>query len=308
MNFEQSQGKVIVTSGKKYIDIDAYASCIVYANILKTIGVNAIAVTTAELNESVPKEIFGDKNQMLKEYNYAENDKFIILDVSNKEYFDTFVKEQKIIKIVDHHYGFEDYGRKKLGDNSIIESIGAVATIVVEIAEKNGYLNIISDKEVYLLMAAILDNTLNFNAKITTNRDKEAYKKLKRIVKENNFEKKYFEECQNTIKKDLKKYIRLATKCEKINNKLPPIFSQLVVWNKNFIISNMSKIVEELDSIGEEWILNLIVLQERKSYIISTNYESKKKIEKLFEKKFKENILDLQSIWLRKEIIKKSFE
>ena len=41
--------KIIVTSGNRYIDIDAYASCIAYANLLRLKGKNAIAVSTANL-------------------------------------------------------------------------------------------------------------------------------------------------------------------------------------------------------------------------------------------------------------------
>ena len=41
------------------------------------------------------------------------------------------------------------------------------------------------DKDIAkLLMAAILDNTLNFTANITTERDKNAYKKLELLINE----------------------------------------------------------------------------------------------------------------------------
>ena len=43
----------IVTSGSRYIDIDAYASCIAYANLLNLKGIEAKAVSTAKINESI---------------------------------------------------------------------------------------------------------------------------------------------------------------------------------------------------------------------------------------------------------------
>lgn len=308
MKIQDFKGRIIVTSGKNYIDIDAYASCIVYANILSSLHINAIALTTAKLNESVPKTLFGEKNEMLKEYSYKPEDKFIVLDVSNENFFDTFVKSKDIIQIIDHHYGYEEHWNKKLGEDSIIQPIGSVATVIEEFAEKTGYIDKMSESEAYLLMAAILDNTLNFDSKTTTDRDRISYEKLSNIVKDNQFNKKYFNECQNTIQKDLAYYVKLATKCEKINEKLPETFSQLVVWDKNEIFSKLEVIASELDKIGIDWILNLIVLEEKKSYIISKNENSKKKIEKIFTLKFDKNILDLGMVWLRKEIIKKSFE
>ena len=39
---------VVVTSGKKYIDIDAYASCIAYAKLLNLKGIKARAISTAK--------------------------------------------------------------------------------------------------------------------------------------------------------------------------------------------------------------------------------------------------------------------
>ena len=44
---------IIVTSGARYIDIDAYASIIAYANLLNLKGKNAIAYSSSPLNESI---------------------------------------------------------------------------------------------------------------------------------------------------------------------------------------------------------------------------------------------------------------
>jgi len=304
---EEIKGRMVITSGRKFIDIDAYASCIVYANILSRLGINAIAVTTAQTNESIPKSML-ENNKMLDTYKYQTGDKFIILDVSNKEYFDTFVKIEDIIQIIDHHYGFEKYWKDILGKNAIIEPIGSVATIIYEIAEKTKYIKEMSQEEIYLLMAAMLDNTLNFKAKITSRRDIIAYDKLSQKVQDHEFSKKYFEECQNVIQSDLEYYVPLATKCEEINDRLPIVFSQLVVWNKEWIFLNLEKIYREIDKQGEDGILNLIVLEEERSYIISKNNDSKKKIERLFNLKFNGNILKLSNVWLRKEIIKEALQ
>ena len=48
---------IVVTSGNKYIDIDAYASCIAYANLLNLKGQKAKAVSSAKPNESIPSSL-----------------------------------------------------------------------------------------------------------------------------------------------------------------------------------------------------------------------------------------------------------
>ena len=297
---------IIVTSGSNYIDIDAYAGIIAYANLLNLKGIPAKAVSTAKLNESITPSLL-NLNTVLDEYEKSDSDNFIILDVSNKDYFDNIVNESKIIEIIDHHTGFEEYWKEILKEKSRIEFIGAVATIIVEDYEKENLLDNMSKDIALLLMSAILDNTLNFKAKVTDQRDINAYKKLSRIVGNiGNFEEKYFLECQKSIEANLEKSIENDTKNEKTCDILPDTFSQLTLWNKDFILNNKENVYKILDKMSPEWMLNIISLEEGKSYIIANNELVKRNIEKLFEKAFKTDIMELDSVWLRKEIIKKA--
>ena len=296
----------IVTSGCKYIDIDAYAGIIAYSNLLRLKGIQAKAVSTAKLNESITSSLL-ELNTKLDKYEEKEDNEFIIIDVSNKDYFDEIVKESKIVEVIDHHTGFEEYWERKLGENSKIEFIGSVATLIVEDYEKENLLEKMSKDIAILLMSAILDNTLNFQAKVTNERDKIAYKKLQKIanVKEN-YEEKYFLECQQNIEKDLKMAIENDTKVEKICDLLPRVFGQLTLWNKEFIISNKEIVYETLNHIDKEWMMNLISLEDAKSYIIAEDTNVKVGLERLFNKSFEDDILELENVWLRKEIIKKA--
>ncbi len=297
---------IIVTSGSNYIDIDAYAGIIAYANLLNLKGIPAKAVSTAKLNESITPSLL-NLNTVLDEYEKSDSDNFIILDVSNKDYFDNIVNESKIIEIIDHHTGFEEYWKEILKEKSRIEFIGAVATIIVEDYEKENLLDNMSKDIALLLMSAILDNTLNFKAKVTDQRDIKAYKKLSKIVGNiDNFEEKYFLECQKSIEANLEKSIENDTKNEKTCDILPDTFSQLTLWNKDFILNNKENVYKILDKMSPEWMLNVISLEEGKSYIIANNELVKRNIEKLFEKAFKTDIMELDSVWLRKEIIKKA--
>ena len=296
---------IVITSGSRYIDIDAYATCIGYRELLKLKGIEAKAITTAKLNESVTKSLL-KLNIRLDEYKPQETDEFIVIDVSDKEYFDNIVKLDNIIEIIDHHVGFEEEWKQKLGEKSNIEFIGAVATIIVEAYENENLLDKMNSDVAYLLMAAILDNTLNFKAKITTERDKIAYEKLEKIVGNNEYSERYFLECQHDIEENLAEAISNDTKLDNINEIIPYVFGQLTVWDKKNIINNKKIIYDVLNSFGNEWMMNLICLKDGKSYIVCENPNVKTRLEKLMENKFIEDIMTLPEVWLRKEIIKKS--
>lgn len=51
-------------------------------------------------------------------------------------------------------------------------------------------------------------------------------------------------------------------------------------------------------------MLNLICLKDEKSYLIAKDIEVQDNIEKLFHEKFQNEIMKLDNVWLRKEIIK----
>lgn len=296
---------VIVTSGSKYIDIDAYAGCIAYANLLNLKGIKAKAVSTATFNESITKSLMS-LNIKLDKYTENENNEFVIVDVSNKKYFDNIVKEDSIIEVIDHHVGYEEYWKKILNKNAKIEFIGSVATIIVEEYEKANCLSKMSKDIAILLMSAILDNTLNFKAKITTNRDKIAYKKLQDIAKtKENYAEEYFLECQLKIEENLKYSIENDTKIEEINTILPKIFGQLIIWNNIIFEKDNKKIIyDTLNNLGNDWMINIVCLAEGKSYIIAPNIKVQSNLEKLFNKHFENDIMQLDDVYLRKEIIK----
>ena len=260
---------ILVTSGSKYIDIDAYAGIIAYSNLLRLKGIQSKAVSTAKLNESITSSLL-ELNTKLDKYEEKEDNEFIIIDVSNKDYFDEIVQENKIVELIDHHTGFEEYWKSKLGKKSKIEFIGSVATLIVEDYEKENLLEKMSEDIAILLMSAILDNTLNFQAKVTNERDRIAYTKLQNIANiEENYAEKYFLECQQNIERDLRMAIENDTKVEKICDLLPTVFGQLTLWNKEFILSNKKMVYETLNHIDKEWMMNLISLEDAKSYIIA---------------------------------------
>ena len=297
---------IIVTSGARYIDIDAYAGIIAYAKLLNLKGENAIAYSSSPLNESVTNSIRNSKYTISNQINLTDNDEFIILDVSDPDFFDKSVDMARIIQIIDHHYGFEDYWNSKSNVDTIIEKIGSVATLIFELYEKENLLEDLDKDMCLLLMSAILDNTLNFKAKVTTSRDIEAYKKLEKLSNSNfNYAEFYFNECENEINKNLKEAILNDTKLDNSSGKVPPVFSQLTVWDASSILDDINLIYKSLNTFKKPWLMNLISLKDGKSYLISNDDNIKLNLETTFNCKFINDITILSNVWLRKEIIKK---
>lgn len=297
---------IIITTGKKYIDIDGYASSIAYRELLRMQGKEAKFISTATANYSVTKSLL-ELPFRLDEHQITPSDEFIIIDLSNKSFFEDFVDENKIIELIDHHDGFEDYWKKVLKEKAIIEPIGSVATIITEKYEQLNLLEKMDKDVAKLLMAAILDNTLNFTAKITKERDKVAYSKLEEISEDPEFKAKYFSEVQSTIEKDLENAIVNDLKVEEIKG-LPKALGQLTIYDMGLLKEKLETIKEIMRKHAEKWLINIICLKDKISYIMCSDESVAYDIEKLFNKTAKENIVELETTILRKEIIKTALD
>lgn len=303
---------IIITSGKRYIDIDAYSGIIAYTHLLKSLGKDVLGISTAKFNESICP-VIKDINislDIIDENIDINNSEFIILDVSNPDMFDEIIEDNnKIIEILDHHPGFEGYWKSNTNINLDIEFIGSVCTLIFEKYKKYNKLNLLTPDICKLLLAGILDNTLNLKANITTQRDIEACDNLYKIAKiDKSWANTYFSSCQELIEKDLESSIKNDVKIKCKDKYLPDVFGQLLVLNKDSILEKENEIIKIMNSYNEPWIFNLVCLNDGKSYIISNDDTTKKQIETLFYKKFENNILTLDKFLLRKEIMKKAYD
>lgn len=294
--------KIIVTSGRKYIDIDGYAGIFAYKELLNSLGDPAYAKTTAYINESVPK-IITDLGFKFDEVDISDEDKFIVLDVSNPEFFDTFVKEDRIIKIIDHHIGYEEYWQKK-NINSQIEFIGSICTIIFEKYLENNKESLLTPSLCKLLIAGILDNTLNLKSNNATPRDIKAYQKLLSIGGiDASWGEEYFKSCYENIENTLVESIKNDTKIETTSSHLPKVFGQIIVLDISVIYDNMLKVNEAFKGY-DKWLFNVICLKDGKSYLICSDNEVVEKLVPILGGTYQDNTLVLDKYMLRKEIIK----
>lgn len=300
---------IIVTSGASFLDIDAYAGIIAYTDLLNLMGTPSKAISTAPLNESITPEIRSWGTNIESAYLSNTKDSFCLIDVSEPEQFDSFVDTSKVSKIIDHHPGYQNVW-EKLGTDAVIEPIGAACTLVFEAWMHAELIDKISVTNARLLIAGILDNTLNFRAGVTTERDRQAYEELMNHAElPDNWPAKYFRDCQVNIEADLAKALKNDTKTIRETDRLPLIFGQLVVWDgQKLVRDNRAEIAATLGALGEDWALNLVSIGEGKSYFLADNPTSQAKLGKTMGVNLSSGTAEADRLWLRKEILKRAQE
>ncbi|MET1033202.1 MAG: DHH family protein, partial [Candidatus Saccharimonadales bacterium] len=78
----------IITAGANYSDIDVYGGISAYAELLRAQGIDAQAVTTAALNDSIPPIVRAWKVSLERSYTPRPDDRYTLIDVSEAKYFE----------------------------------------------------------------------------------------------------------------------------------------------------------------------------------------------------------------------------
>lgn len=292
---------IIITSGKKYLDIDAYASMIAYRELLRALGEEAYAVSSASPNSSVPSMI-KNLSYELDNISPTADTEYILVDVSNPDFFDTLVNTDNITEIIDHHDGFLDFWDKK-GVKNQIEFIGSVCTMIYEKIAESGQEKILDSNLCKLLAAGILDNTLNLRADITDKRDTEAYGRLKIIGGiSDEWSAEYFAACDAEKAKNYEQAILNDLKIEKVNPIFPKVFGQIILGSANKIdYATIERALANYD----EWVVNIISLEDGKSYLYFKDGGVGESLEKMFGiLRHNERLLVLDKFLLRKQILR----
>lgn len=292
------------------MDIDAYACCVAYSELLNIINIPAVAFSSSILNESVTATVRSWGHNFTNDYTINSNDSFIIVDTSDQ--LDKAVDIRRVEEVVDHHSGYEDFWNQKIANKVQIEQVGAAATLIFERWQTAGLLNEMSELSAKLLLTGILDNTLDFKSNVTTDRDISAYNSLKKIANlSENYPAEYFRECQGAILMDVAHAITNDSKILSFKNlDLEKIaFGQLVIWDGKIIIEKYLNEIKNAMSIqSTEWFVNLVSIDEGKSYFISDSEQVREWIEKITDVNFIESIAEADRLWLRKEIVRQDLD
>lgn len=299
----------VITAGAAYLDIDAYACMAAMAELLKLKGENAVAYSVAPCNYSVCPSLRAE-GQILRDLpdgTSAEDARYVIVDVSDPEFLKSAVPLENVAAVYDHHVGFEAYWTERIGDGAHIEFIGAAATLIYREWCKAGLQDSMSRSTALLLIAAILDNTLNLTSSNTTEEDKEVFRVLCR--RENVTEEwcaAYFSEVQASVEADLKNALFKDMKTVRNNAVLPPKVAQMCVWDADRILGKLSEIRALFADTPDSWMINIIDIKRRCSYFVCDDERCQIEIERVFGVRFVAGTAKTPISYLRKEIIKKT--
>lgn len=299
---------LIVTAGSTYLDIDAYACAVALAELLRLTGEDALAYSEASTNYSVCPSLTKE-SQILRTLptDFRESEaRYIIVDVSDPDYIKGPVPLDRVTNVYDHHVGFEAYWQERIGDGAHIEFIGAAATLIYREWIAQGLQNSMSPSTARLLVAAILDNTLNLTSANTTEEDREAFTELCRIGGvDTDWCGTYFSEVQTLVESDLKNALMGDLKILRDTDVLPPRMAQLCVWDAHRIIERLPEIRTWFEG-STAWMINIIDLKERVSYFVCNDETHMRKLESVFGVTFTSGVARSEVSYLRKEIIKKA--
>lgn len=303
--------RIVVTAGRDYLDIDAYGGIVAYGELLQCLGQASVAISTAPTNGSVTQPLKQMAVSLETRYTAEDNDSFVVIDLSDPDFFDGFVTAENVITVIDHHAGFEQYWSEKIGPEARIEFVGAACTLVYEAWQEAKVADKMSKQSATLLAAGIIDNTLNFKAQLTTDRDRDAYAWLAEHAKLSpSWAHQYLEDCQAELLSDLRtnlindtKHIAYPGDSEKTT------IGQIAVLDaKTFLDEYSTEITNVLSDGTSKWYLNLLNLTSGQSYFYTNDTATKLWLQKLLGVTFSEDLAVAKTLWLRKEIYKKALD
>jgi len=305
---------IIITSGAKYSDIDVLACAIAYQELLTLLGKDSVAVLPGPFTESVPKTISSWKLPFLKELpveSSKEQLEYVLVDVSIPEVLPSFVEQAKITGIFDHHFfGFEKMWQERLGKDAIIEPVGSCATLIFEQWQQANLLDQMSELSRNLLYTAIISNSLNLQANVTTDRDRNAIRYLKdKISLGVDWVARYYHEIEVQVLKAPVAAIEKDLKIIKIADTTWTV-GQLELWQSyDFLAQNKAELLEALGKYNSKLgFISCPSIFEGCNHILALNRASELFLEDLLGLNFENGMARTKKLFLRKELLKMLYQ
>lgn len=302
-----SPNRILITAYKNP-DLDGTAAAYAYAEFLQKKGQNAWAgifgiphqealFVFAEFN--IQK--MADAEKLLE-----ESDQIILVDTSDLRGISEKINPKKVIELIDHR---EINKAGKFPQAKIqIELVGAAATLI---AEKFYQANLeISPASAVLLYSAIINNTINFQAKVTTKQDQNMARWLKTKFRlPDDYIHRLFAKQSQFSRSIFDTLLDYCATFEFANKKIG--ISQLEIIDVNqFLDQNLEEIKKSLTTIKNTKSLDYIFLtcidvEKYFNRFVTFDQSSQKLLERALAVLFQNGIAKRNGIIMRKEIAPK---
>ncbi|MFB6209677.1 MAG: DHH family phosphoesterase [Candidatus Nanohaloarchaea archaeon] len=288
-------------------DLDGTACAIAYSEFLNREGGDTVPALFGTPNREaswVLDRTEKDYREGVEALEQTEN--VILVDASDFRGLDDKINPEDVVEFIDHR---EEHHAEEFPEaESQVEMVGAAASLI---AEKFFEQNVeISEDSALLLYGAIISNTMNFEAGVTTKRDREmaGWLKQKIDVKED-FERKMFEH-KSELEGSLKQVFLADQASETYDGKDVGVIQLEIVDIDSFVENNKQEALEVLEEIREEkgWdyiFLTCADLEEGFNIFISPGKETREILSSALDVEFSEKEASRSDVLLRKEIIPK---
>lgn len=283
-------------------DLDCLASAYAYAEYLNKQGENANYYISGQLQREV--DIVCSLFNIELDNNIKEiGDKQVVMVDTNTLSSVSFVNPKQIVEVIDHHPESGDIFENATID---IQQIGAVCTMIAEkYKEKETE---ISRESAILLYYGIVSNTVNFNSKVTTDRDTEmaAWLKTQCMEIDDELIKRIFMEKSQFDIKDLRVTMEVEEKFQLGADEL--IIGQLEITNaKEFVKAHEEEINDIINQVKQDYgvstiFINVIDIFAGYHLLYAPYDVTRKFLSEDYGFEFEGNICEEPRIVLRKEI------
>jgi inorganic pyrophosphatase/exopolyphosphatase len=286
-------------------DLDGTASAFAYNELKNKLGEEAIWGVFGKPHLEVEFTF----NYLNLGMNQAEPvisqvDNIILVDSSDTRGISQLIDINKVIELIDHRAINE--AEKFVNATAQIEIVGACATLI---AEKFIEQNIEPSREAAtMLFLAIASNTINFKAKVTTERDLKMAEYLKEIAQVDQSLIHQMFAYKSQLSGSIKSILEDKIYHDKITGSKVSIFQLEITGVDDFIKNNFTEISDAIEEIkseqGFDWVLlTCIDLDKGENTFLVVDDMAEELIEDILKIRFDKNVAHLDHIIMRKELI-----
>ncbi|MCX6807606.1 MAG: DHH family phosphoesterase [Patescibacteria group bacterium] len=237
--------------------------------------------------------------------NPAKINEFILADASDIRGIDPKIQLKQVIEIIDHR----EVQDAHLFPNAKIqiEKVGAAATLI---AEKFYEKRITPSKEsAILLYSAVISNTLNFQAKVATDRDLKMSKWLKSCVEiSDSLPEEMFAAKSNLNGENLKARFHQEFAWFDLASKKIGIVQLEIINGEKLILERHAELIGNLNNIIKNYRLDfgfvtIVDLNHGCNWFMTENANMQKILHEIFKIKFENNVAVKNSLIMRKELV-----
>jgi len=235
---------------------------------------------------------------------FDQIDNILLVDSSDTRGISSLIDIKKVIEIIDHRAINE--AEKFVNAKAQIEIVGACATLI---AEKFIEQKIEPSKEAAIMLyLAIASNTINFKAKVTTERDLKMAEYLKKTagIDESLIHQMFA--YKSKLSGSIKSILEDKIYHDQITGDKVSIFQLEITGVDEFVKNNFSEISDAIQEIKDEqgfdWVLlTCIDLDKGENTFVVVDEKAEELIEDILSVRFEKNVAHLDHIIMRKELI-----